>query len=122
MSSASYKKATKRSASPSRKSSPTRRTLRHTSPTRHTVRHSSPTRRVSASPTRRSSPLRRSSPGRLQKDPFSVLSNESIRNVLHKLSPEYQMKWAQSSPKVAAIYNSEHGSSVRATAPGPSVL
>ena len=103
MSSSGYQKATKRSKSPSRKASPTRRSLRRSSPTKSYAPGPVSTRRVS--PTRRTSPLRRSSPGRLQKDPFSVLSDDSIRNVLHKISPEYRLKWAQSSPKVAAIYN-----------------
>lgn len=61
------------------------------------------------SPKTRSSPQRsRKSPNRsprMLKDPFEVLSDESIVKVLHKLSDENRLAWANASPKVRAIYN-----------------
>ena len=39
------------------------------------------------------------------KDPFEVLSDESIMKVLHKLSDENRLLWANASPKVRSIYN-----------------
>ena len=39
------------------------------------------------------------------KDPFEVLSDESIMKVLHKLSDENRLLWANASPKVRAVYS-----------------
>ncbi len=41
---------------------------------------------------------------RLEKDPFEVLSDQSIMNVLTKLTEENRIAWARASPKVRAIY------------------
>ena len=88
--------------------SPTKlRVTRSRSPAKMSMVRSSPARR---------SPLRQSparfpagaagsrSPMRLAKDPFEVLSDESIMKVLPKLSAENRLLWANASPKVNAIY------------------
>lgn len=60
------------------------------------------------SPTKRSpkkSPVKRTrSPLKSRKDPFAVLSDESILNVLHKLNEDHRMKWVSSSPTVRRVY------------------
>lgn len=63
---------------------------------------------VRKSPAKRRSPLNRKSPVRMSRskaDLFDVLSDESIARVLHKLSEENRLLWANSSPKVRAVYN-----------------
>jgi hypothetical protein len=81
---------------------PTKRSPTKRSPTKRSPTKRSPTKR---SPTKRSpkkSPTKRSPISR--KDPFAVLSDESILNVLHKLNEDHRMKWVSSSPTVRRVY------------------
>lgn len=57
---------------------------------------------VRKSPARspRKSPMRQST----MKDPFEVLSEESILKVLNKLNENHRLAWVNSSPKVRRVY------------------
>lgn len=71
------------------------------SPTKRSPKKSPTKRSPKKSPTKKS-PTKRSPISR--KDPFAVLSDESILNVLHKLNEDYRMKWVSSSPTVRRVY------------------
>ncbi len=64
---------------------------------------SSPKRTTLVKRSPRKSP--RKSPRLTRKDPFEVLPEESIVRVLHNLSEENRLIWANSSAKVRDIYN-----------------
>lgn len=95
--STSPKRAAKRAASPKRspsKASP-KRTYRSLSPKK-------------VSPSRRT--LAKSSPGRLNrsKDIYTVLPEQSVVTVLHKLNNNYKQEWIASSPYVRNIAIKHH--------------
>jgi len=84
----------------------------------------SPKKSPKKSPTKRMSPrksvtMTKMSPGRMsqirmsptrinsirvENDPFEVLSEESILNVLRKLNESHRLVWIASSPKVKRVY------------------
>lgn len=94
-----YGKTQKKRSQKTLRASRSPKTMARSSPGRRSPGRRSPLRTAALEGARRTR-----SPMRLAKDPFEVLSDESIMKVLPKLSPENQLLWANASPKVNAIY------------------